>query len=142
MNPTRVRPGVLRSVGAVLTGIVAAVILSLGTDGILRAAGALPALGQPPGDGILAVATVYRTTYGVVGGYITARLAPARPMLHAMVGGITGCIVAVVGVIVTWNKGAEFGPHWYPIALAAFAVPSAWLGGKLCERMTPWPMDR
>ena len=31
----------------------------------------------------------------------------------------------------TWNKGPEFGPHWYPLALVATALPCAWLGGRL-----------
>ena len=36
-----------RSIGAVLAGIVAGVILSLGTDMLLHVAGVFPALGQP-----------------------------------------------------------------------------------------------
>ena len=32
---------------------------------------------------------------------------------------------------VTWNKGAEFGPHWYPLLLVVVSIPCAWLGGKL-----------
>jgi hypothetical protein len=27
----------------------------------------------------------------------------------------------------------RMGPRWYPIALAALAVPQCWLGGKLYE---------
>ncbi len=38
-------------------------------------------------DGPLLLATVYRTVCGVVGSYIIARLAPDRPMQHALVGG-------------------------------------------------------
>jgi hypothetical protein len=32
---------------------------------------------------------------------------------------------------VAWNGGPTFGPHWYPLALVATAMPCAWLGGKL-----------
>jgi hypothetical protein len=27
--------------------------------------------------------------------------------------------------------GPAFGPHWYPLALVALAMPQSWLGGKL-----------
>jgi hypothetical protein len=48
--------------------------------------------------------------YGVAGGYITARFAPNRPMLHALVLGVLGLAVSIVGTVVTWNKGPAFGP--------------------------------
>jgi hypothetical protein len=41
--------------------------------------------------------------------------------------------VSIVGTVVTWNKGPAFGPHWYPVALVVLALPTAWMGGKLCE---------
>ena len=76
-----------RSIGAVLAGFLAVVILSLGTDLALHAAGIFPALGDRMSDSLFVLATVYRTIYAVLGGYITARLAPNRPMEHALVGG-------------------------------------------------------
>jgi len=36
-----------------------------------------------------------------------------------------------VGAVATWNMG--FGPHWYPLAVAAISVPCAWAGGKFRE---------
>ena len=80
------------------------------------------------------LATIYRTVYGVLGCYIAARLAPSKPMLHAMVLGFLGFALSIVGVVMTWNRTAEFGPRWYPIALVVLALPTAWLGGKLRER--------
>jgi hypothetical protein len=82
-------------------------------------------------DGALLLATAYRTVFGVVGSYIIARLAPNRPMQHALVGGVVGLVVSIVGAAVTWNKGPAFGPHWYPLALIVLAMPQAWAGGKL-----------
>jgi len=119
-----------RSFGAVIAGIVVTLVLTLVTDLALHAVGVFPAPGQAATDGPLALATVY----GVVGAYVTARLAPARPMLHAMIGGGLGFVVSVVGAVATWNKGAEFGPHWYPVALIVTALPCAWFGGWLRER--------
>jgi hypothetical protein len=82
-------------------------------------------------DGALLLATVYRTVYGIAASYITAKLAPHRPLLHAMVGGVLGLLVSIVGAVATWNKEPAFGPHWYPLALIVLALPSAWAGGKL-----------
>lgn len=126
-NPRRI----LRSIGAVLAGFVVVVILSLGTDIALHMTRVFPPWGQPMADALFALATVYRILYGIVGSYITARLAPDRPMQHAIAGGVVGLIISIVGATVTWNKGPAFGPHWYPLALVVTALPCAWAGGKL-----------
>jgi hypothetical protein len=127
-----------RSIGALLAGFVAVLVLSLGTDLALHAAGVFPALGQTMSNSLFALATVYRTLYGVVGSYLTARVAPYRPMGHALVGGLIGFALSILGAVVTWNK--DLGPHWYPLALIATAMPAAWLGGKL--RIMQLPSNR
>jgi hypothetical protein len=124
----------LRSVGAVLAGMIVNVALSLLTDFLLEKVGILPAPGRPAGSGPLLLATIYRTIYGVLGCYIAARLAPSKPMLHAMVLGFIGFALSILGVVMTWNRTAEFGPRWYPVALVLLALPTAWLGGKLYVR--------
>jgi surface polysaccharide O-acyltransferase-like enzyme len=126
-NPNRM----LRSMGAVAAGFVVVVILSLGTDVLLHVTSVFPPWGQPMADAFFVLATVYRILYGIVGSYITARLALDRPLQHAMAGGVAGLIISIVGAAVTWNKGPEFGPHWYPLALVVTALPCAWAGGKL-----------
>lgn len=127
-NPSR---NIGRSILALVAGIVTAIILSLGTDLGLHAIGLTPALGQPMSDPWLMLATTYRTIYGVIASYIVARLAPNRPMQHALIGGFIGLIVSVAGAVATWNRG--FGPHWYPLSLVVLALPPAWVGGKLRE---------
>jgi hypothetical protein len=120
-----------RSLWALAAGFVVVVVLSLGTDVALHATGVFPPWGQPMGDGLFALATAYRTVYGIVGSYLTARLAPNRPMAHAMVGAAVGMVVATAGAVATWNAGPAFGPHWYPLALIATALPCAWVGARL-----------
>lgn len=122
-----------RSIGAVFAGIVVGVALSIGTDVLLRSAGIFPALGVRMADSLLLLATVYRTAYSVLAAYVTARLAPRRPMFHALVGAFIGIVVATMGAIVTWNAGPQYGPHWYPIALIVLALPTAWAGGRIRE---------
>lgn len=98
---------------------------------LLHAAGIFPALGQPMSDRLLLLATAYRTVYNIAGSYIAARLAPDRPMAHALWLGVVGLALCIVGAVVTWNKGPAFGPHWYPVALIVLAIPCAWAGGRL-----------
>lgn len=120
-----------RSILALAAGMATAIILSLGTDLGLHAVGLTPPLGQPMSDPWLLLATTYRTVYGVIASYIVARLAPNRPMHHALIGGFIGLVVSIAGAIATWNSG--LGPHWYPLSLIVLAVPPAWVGGKLRE---------
>ena len=119
-----------RSIGALAAGFVVVLILSLGTDVVLHALKIFPPLGQTMSNPLFLLATIYRIVYAVLGSYITARLAPDRPMGHAMVGGFIGLGLSIVGAAVTW-KHTELGPHWYPLALVVTALPCAWLGGKI-----------
>lgn len=128
MSETQTARSIGRSVGALLAGFVVVVVLSLGTDLALQKAGIFPPLGQIMSNPLFLLATAYRTVYSVVGSYLTARLAPNRPMGHALVGGAIGLVLNTVGALATWNK--DLGPHWYPLALVVTALPCAWVGGK------------
>jgi peptidoglycan/LPS O-acetylase OafA/YrhL len=128
----RLRP-MLRSIGAVFAGLLVIVALSLGTDTILHATGIYPPWFQPMDTHLWVLALVYRIVYGVAGGYITARVAPARPIRHAMILGVIGLVLSLLGAMGTWNKGPEYGPKWFLLALIAIAVPCSWAGGKLHE---------
>jgi hypothetical protein len=120
-----------RSLLALLAGFVLVVVFSLATDAILHRAGILPRPGTPASDGVLALATIYRTLYGIAGSYVTARLAPRAPMAHAMIGGTIGLALSIAGAVATWSHPEQFGAHWYPVALAVLALPSAWSGGRI-----------
>jgi hypothetical protein len=132
-----------RSVGALFAGMLAGIVLTLGTDIVLHAIHVFPPWGQSMVgyDAALLLATLYRTVYGVIGTYVIARLAPDRPMQHALLGGFVGLVVSILGTAVTWNKGPAFGPHWYPLALIVLAMPQAWVGGRLYEMQLPARVD-
>jgi hypothetical protein len=131
---------ILKSIGAVLAGAIVGIALSLGTDALMHALHLFPPLGQPMTDSrLLALATLYRTLYGVFGGYVTAWLAPSRPMLHAFILGTLGELAAIAGVVVTWSDPDKYGPHWYPIALVILALPPTLLGAWLYERRAVQP---
>jgi hypothetical protein len=120
-----------RSIGAVLGGIVVGAVASLGTDVVLHVLSIFPPWGAPMSDSMFVLATAYRLLYTVVGGYVTARLAPARPIKHAVIAGFVGVVANAMGVLATWDRGPEFGPRWYPLVLLITALPCAWVGGRL-----------
>ena len=95
----------------------------------VTAIGVFPPMDQPINDALALLATSYRIVISVGGAWLTARLAPDKPMKHAMILGVVGTVLGLVGVVATWNRG--LGPRWYPIALAVLAIPQCWVGGRL-----------
>ncbi|MEA3203914.1 MAG: hypothetical protein QOI63_1594 [Thermoplasmata archaeon] len=122
-----------KSIGAFLAGLVATATLSFGTDYLFEALGWLPkgmnGLSYASMS-VLITIIVYRNMYNVLGGYMAARLAPDRPLGHALALGVFGGVGSLIVTIATWNM--DIGPHGYSIAITVLAVPSAWLGGWLC----------
>ena len=124
---------IVRRVGPVLAGLATIFAVTTGVDVVLHQTGVFP----PPGatgmsHGLFLLAFSYRAVIDVFGCYLTARLAPSRPMLHAMILGGIGLMLSVAGAIAMWDP--EFA--WYPILLAASALPSAWLGARLAQGST------
>jgi hypothetical protein len=127
------RPGnVGRSILAVFLGMVSVIALSLCTDQVFHMLNIYPPWGQPMWEPRLnALALSYRIVYGILGSYVAARLAPRRPMRHAMVVGGIGFVLSTLGVVGTTMMETKLGPSWYPISLAVTALPCGWLGGVL-----------
>src|SRR5260370_24781662 len=87
----------LKSIGAVLAGMLAGIILTIVTDIVLHAVGVFPPWGNSMVgfDGPLLLATVYRTLYCVLASYIIARSASDPPMRHAFGGGLIRPVVSL-----------------------------------------------
>ena len=100
-------------------------------DIVLHVVAVFPPVGQPIDSSLALLATSYRIVISVAGAWLAARLAPDRPMKHAMILGYIGIVLGLVGVVATWNKG--LGPRWFPIALVVLAIPQCWAGGKIYE---------
>lgn len=118
----------LKSIGAVIAGFALLVILSMTTDIILEKAGIMktePFVENPVW--LIAIIILYRTIFNTIGCYLTARLAPNKPMKHAIILGIIGVVLTIVGLIAMW----DIPPRWYPISLIVLTLPAAWLGGKM-----------
>jgi hypothetical protein len=117
----------IRGIGAVLAGLFAIFALSTATDLALHATEVFPPFGQPMADALFVLAAAYRVLYGIAGCYVTARLAPDRPLGHALALGVVGVAISSAGAVAMWDAG----PRWYALAVIAMAPPCAWLGGKL-----------
>ena len=123
------RPG--RSTLAVLAGLVAIFVLSLGADQVFHSLGIYPPWGvEMKENSLFVLALSYRVVFQVFGCYLTARLAPHSPLRHAIILGIVGFALSTVGAVLSISAG-NMGPNWYPIALVISSLPCAWLGGVL-----------
>ena len=124
---------ILKSIGAVLAGLVFIVISHTAVDKILEGLGIFP----PPDKGLhvswmLALALTYRVLLSIAGCYFTARLAPSRPMVHALILGAIGVLGSAAGIPMAMSQ--NLSPVWYPVSLAILSLPCAWIGGKLADR--------
>jgi hypothetical protein len=72
----------------------------------------------------------YVALFAVFGCYVAARLAPNRPMAHALVLGALGLVFNVAGTVARWDHA----PAWSHVLAMALVMPYAWLGGRLRER--------
>ena len=120
-----------KSIWAVVAGVLFIIVVTTLVDVALHAAGVYPAWDKPIDDSLALLATSYRVVISVIGAWLTARLAPAKPMKHAMILGYVGVVLGLIGLAATWNAG--LGPRWYPIALVVLAIPQCWAGGKIFE---------
>ena len=124
---------ILKSIGAVLAGLIFIVISHTAVDKILEGARIFPS----PEEGLhvpwmLVLALAYRTVLSIAGCFITAFLAPSRPLFHALILGFIGFVVSTIAAIAVIPTGLS--PAWYPIALSLVSLPCAWLGGAFAER--------
>lgn len=118
----------LKSIGAVIAGFALLVILSIIMDSILEKTGVMKT--EPFNENpvwLIAIIILYRTIFNTFGCYLTARLAPNKPMKHAIILGIIGVVLTIVGLIAMW----DIPPRWYPISLIVLTLPASWLGGKM-----------
>jgi hypothetical protein len=122
----------IRSVVAIVAGFLITAVASTATDAIMHATGIFPSSPRAMTDPLFVIASAYRAIFTVAGGFVTARLAPDRPMRHAWILAGIGLAAGVAGVVFYFIAGsAQLGPAWYPVSIAAEAIPCVWSGGRL-----------
>lgn len=128
---------VLQSIGAVLAGYVVSALLTGITIAVLGAL--FPASYQPENLGWVIFNVIYGCAFAVIGGYVVARLAPSRPMVHAFT---LGVLMAVFALLTGYAVSAQppspeyvNQPGWYYPVLAITVLPCILLGAWLQQRV-------
>lgn len=121
----------LRSVIAVVVGFLFIALCSVLTGQLILALmpGAFDADGRTERVPVLLLTLAYVGVFAVAGCYLTARLAPSRPLAHALVLGALGLVFNIMGSIAMWHTA----PAWYHLLGLSLVMPYAWLGGRLRE---------
>ena len=83
-----------RSILAVVVGVVFIIVVTTLVDIALHLTGIYPPMNQPLNDSLALLATGYRIIISIAGAWLTARLAPDKPMKHAMALGYVGTVWA------------------------------------------------
>src|SRR5262245_66437043 len=89
-----------KSILAVVAGLLFTIVVTSIVDMILEFARVYPPKGTPLTDAHSLLATAYRFVISVAGAWLTAKLAPANPMKHALILGVVGTVLGLVGVLV------------------------------------------
>jgi hypothetical protein len=122
----------VRSVIAIVVGFLVIGVLATGADYALQQVipGAVDGNGRMTSVPLLLLTQMYVFAFAVFGCWLTARLAPNRPLQHALVLGALGLAFNVVGTIARWDNA----PAWYHVIALMLVMPAAWIGGRLRER--------
>jgi hypothetical protein len=124
-------PSILRSVLAVVAGFVVIGVLAVGA-GMLVASlwpDAVDATGNPATTTARLAQLLYVGVLATFGCWLAGRLAPGRPMAHALAVGVLGLILNVASA---WAV-RDAHPAWYLAAGVLTTMLWAWLGGRLAE---------
>lgn len=128
-------PAILKSVLAVLAGLATAIIMVM----LLTLAAVFVFFGgdmtADPTPPYLAVNIAYSFGAAVLGGWVTARLAPAREFTHAVAAAVVIFLLSFAGTGAEAEANSAV-PGWYGTALAALGPTGMVLGGWLGARTT------
>lgn len=124
------KKNIFKSIGVILMGFVINALLSVITDFLLEAIGVLP----NPQKGLfdtwaIILVLSYRAIYTVLTGFVVAKLAPSRAMMHAVILAVIGTTITVLAV--NHPSFSDKAPMWYGYTLAVITFPCMWLGVKI-----------
>ena len=121
-----------RSILAVATGFILIAVLSFAADFALRAVfpGAFPQAGMVTDTTVLVLSSLSVAVFAIGGCYLAARMAPDRPLRHALVLGVLGLVFQLSMLPMTLGTV----PAWYLVGNLVLVMPYAYAGGWLRER--------
>jgi small-conductance mechanosensitive channel len=125
----------LRSIGSVVLGYVVLALITIGGTSAAaalllprRAAGSQPGMPPPLTPSYLTANLTLSALAAVVGGYVTARMAPARPMVHVAV---LALLIVALSILSSRSPMSTGQPRWYQRALPVIGLAGAAVGGLL-----------
>ena len=119
----------LRSILAVIAGVVVWMVTAFGTDMIVFRLfpqfvdSATRRVDNVP---LLFLMLAYCLAYSVLGGYVTGTIARRREVPHAFVLGLLQLAMGTAATVANW----ETAPAWFHLALLALLVPANVAGGQ------------
>jgi hypothetical protein len=113
---------VMKAVGAGLLALIAMIVVSSASAAAFFAAFTEDALIR-----FAIIAVTIDLGYGVIGGYLAARLSRVAPLISALACGVFGVVFTMAA-----SRGAL--PDWYALALQILLIPAAITGGWLRAR--------
>lgn len=122
---------IIGSAAAIIAGIGVNIVLSLALDSAFQALGVLPPPGQAVSDLLHLLPFSYRAGIAILGFYVAARLAPSRPLLHALALASIAFLLTVANTIASWRVHGAAEPQWFQLAILALLFPMAWLGSRI-----------
>jgi hypothetical protein len=130
-------PKALRSVIAVVAGFLVIGVLALGTGKLVQsmAPTQFDTAGNPTTTPMMLLQLLYIAVYATCGCWLAGRLAPSRPMTHALVVGALGLALNVPSAIAL--RGTH--PMWYLVVGVATTMLWAWLGGRIADSRASAP---
>jgi hypothetical protein len=119
---------IFKSIGAIIAGFILGATLSIAADFLFDKLGLMSMDNFKETSAlIILIIIIYRFIFNVIGCYLTAKLAPNKPMKHVIIMGVIGTVLSILGSLAMW----ELAIMWYNISIILIALPSAILGGKL-----------
>ena len=121
-----------RSILAIVAGFLFIGVLATGTGmAVMKAVpAAFDSSGRTDSVPMLLFTLAYVGIIATAGCWLAARLAPDRPMRHALILGALGLVFNIAGTAARWDTA----PAWYHIVALATVMLWAWLGGSIRER--------
>jgi hypothetical protein len=122
----------LKSIGAVVAGVVTISILSGVVSAILTKAGVFPDGKLPLHGSLLVIISMlaYQAVIYLAGCLVTAKLAPSNPVKHVLIlGGLGAALNLLSGVGLAMKEDAAF--FWFYLGLATLSLLAAWFCVKL-----------
>ena len=118
---------VFKSIGVILLTFISITLLSIATDFLLESIGILP----DPKKGLfdtwaIILVLAYRGIYTIFAGFIIAKLAPSKAILHAIILGAVGIIITILAT--NDPSFADKAPLWFGYTMAVITIPCLWLG--------------